>query len=155
MVANRRRGEDPIPANYKALVTHDQLDGIRKLESFGWALTYIRRPKFEPVEVVLLHSDGKSYARLNEDGTLDQQTKVRIRGDGAPAVAPTPPDVSDALATVDHEPFIPKPAAKPAPPANPTAESDSGLAPNAEPIPAASKDNEPDSGDKPPPKFLV
>jgi hypothetical protein len=159
MVANRRRGEDAIPANYKALVTHDQLDGIRKLESFGWTLTYVRRPKFEPVEVVLLHSDGKSYACLNEDGSLDQQTKVRVRGDGPLEEAPTPPDFSEALATVDHETFMPGEPAAPVPPAkpptNPPAESDSGLAPNAEPIPAASKDTETDSGDKPPPKFLV
>ena len=30
MVANRRRGEEPIPANHKELLTMDQIDGLRK-----------------------------------------------------------------------------------------------------------------------------
>ena len=153
MVANRRRGEEAVPPNYKQLLTVEQIDGLRKLESFGWTLTYVRRPKFEPVEVVLLHSDGKSYARLNDDGSLDQQTKVRVRGDGAVPEPASPPEVSEALNTVDHEPFMPAATAKDKTEAT---EDDSNLAPNAEPIPAAQKEPFPGAGNKkPPPKFIV
>ena len=134
MVANRRRGEEAVPSNYKKLLTSEQIDGLRKLESFGWGLTYVRRPKFEPVEVIIKHSDGKSHAALLPDGTLDQVTPVRVRGDGAVA-----PDVSDALSVVDNEPFMAKPTAK-------TSDESSSSA-QKEPLPPAT--------DKTPNKFLV
>ena len=58
MVDNHRMGEPPVPQNYKKLLTLDQIQALQKLESFGWSLKYVRRPKIEPVEVVLEHADG-------------------------------------------------------------------------------------------------
>ena len=146
MGTNKRRGEDPIPENYKELLTLDQIDALRKLESFGWALKYIRRPKFAPIEVVLLHGDQNSYALLSEDGELDQQTPVQDRS--AKDELDTPPDASEALTTVDRETFTGA-TDKPAPPPPPAA------SPMAEPLPSSTNDTLPDSEDKPPPKFLV
>ena len=79
MVANRRRGELAIPLNRDELLNNEQKNGLRKLESFGWSLKFLRRPQFEAREVVLVYSDETSYALLTEKGGLDQDTKVGIR----------------------------------------------------------------------------
>ena len=136
MVANRRRGEEAIPSNFKDLLTMDQIDGLRKLESFGWSLLYVRRPKFEPVEIVLIHSDGKSHAVLGLTGELEQESTVRVRGDGEIAEV-NAPAFNEALALVDNE--APSLVTDSAPIADPQ--------PGKEPLPAAS--------DRPPPKYLV
>ncbi len=136
MVANRRRGEEAIPANYKSLLTMDQIDGLRKLESFGWSLLYVRRPKFEPVQVVLIHSDGKSHAVLGVSGELEEEATVKVRGDGED-ITTQAPRASESLAMVDHEPL---------PTASPATPQYSG---QKEPPPSTP------SGIKPPPKYLV
>ncbi|MEP5764023.1 MAG: hypothetical protein ABJ308_05495 [Halieaceae bacterium] len=62
-------------------MTTEQIDALRKLESFGWSLNMVRRPKFEPVEVLLMHADGKSVAILTESGELDHKTSPKLRGE--------------------------------------------------------------------------
>ena len=145
MVSNRRRGGEPIPANYAELLTPDQSDALRKLESFGWSLKKIRRPKFEPIEVILVHSDGKSYAILLESGELDQKTPVAMRSEREE----TQLDASEALTTVAQQTFTEGEKVPPPPPATAPA------SPMAEPVPSSTNDALPDSADKPPPKYLV
>jgi hypothetical protein len=145
MAGNKRRGEVPIPENCKDLMTNDQIVSLRNLESFGWSLKYVRRPKFEPVEVVLISADGESYALLREDGELDQETPVASRETRAEAppveTADAPPPDDDLQALAEFA------AGEPPSPTE--------VSPMAEPLPSSSNDALPDSEDIPPPKFLV
>ncbi len=139
-MANKRRGEPPIPPNHEALMTQEQLDALAKLETFGWHLHLIRRPKFEPVEVVLEHSDGH-FSVLLETGELDSDAPPSMRTEQEQAIA-TESEQRDgdpwANATDDQEFEV-----KQAPPdIEPTTV-------NNEPVPTQSGNN------KRPPKILV
>jgi hypothetical protein len=93
MASDRRRSIESIPDNYRDLLTVDQVHGLRGLESFGWSLLYVRRPKFAAVEVVLVHADDDIHAVLDDTGELEQNSMLRLRGDNEAATAdlkPTP-----------------------------------------------------------------
>jgi hypothetical protein len=153
MTTNRRRGEAAIPDNYKERLSEEQIAALRKLESFGWTIKFLRRPQFQEIEVVLIHSNGKSFALLTRDGELDQKTKVAVRRSdrdeilarsyGKTEEDPKPGDpTSEKLNYMDESPPRPTPAAAPA-------STTPGPAPDSnhkEPIPT--------KGGKPP-KFLV
>ena len=93
MASDKRRNIEGIPGNYRDFLTVDQVHGLRGLESFGWSLLYVRRPKFAAVEVVLVHPDGDIHAVLDATGELEQNSMVRLR-DGNQATSadlkPTP-----------------------------------------------------------------
>ena len=143
MANDKRRGEEPIPENYKELMTDDQILALRNLESFGWSLKFVRRPKFAPIEVILVSNDGKSYAILGDDGELDEKTPVSSRDISAEALA----DAGDVESADDLQTLAELAAGEPPSPAEAT--------PMAEPVPSSSNDALPDSEDIPPPKFLV
>ncbi|MEM0955666.1 MAG: hypothetical protein AAGI24_16110 [Pseudomonadota bacterium] len=135
MSTNKRRGEPAIPSNWESLLTPDQLEGLRKLEGFGWALHVIRRPKFAPVEVLLKHSDGQCM-QLLESGELEQSAQAPIRLDKPPEEeAPEDPwaNATDDQGFELKEPAVPTEAPKV----------------NNEPVPKSGGDN------KRPPKILV
>ena len=135
MSTNKRRGEPAIPNNWESLLTQDQLEGLRKLEGFGWALHVIRRPKFAPVEVLLKHSDGQCM-QLLETGELDQNVDAPIRLD-----KPLEEEAASdhwANATDDQGFELKEPEV---PPEAPTV--------NSEPVPTSGGNN------KRPPKILV
>jgi hypothetical protein len=141
MAGNKRRGENPIPANCKDLMTDDQIVAMRNLEGFGWSLKYVRRPKFSPVEVVLISSDGESYALLREDGELDEETPIPNRE----TTTETPADSADTPAMDDDLQSLADAAGSTPPEASPM----------VEPVPSSSNDALPDTEEIPPPKFLV
>ncbi len=78
MATNKRRGEPALPSDPDGMLSEEQQEALRKLEGFGWSLHIIRRPKFEPVEVLLRHSDGK-WMQLLDNGELDQKNAVARR----------------------------------------------------------------------------
>jgi hypothetical protein len=80
MGINRRRGEPAIPGNFKSLLSRAQFQALRKLEPFGWSLHVVRRPRFEPVEVVLEHSSGK-YSALDIEGELEHEPPPQLRAE--------------------------------------------------------------------------
>lgn len=127
MAGSKRRNEESIPANYPDLLTEDQLLGLNKLESFGWSLLYVRRPKFAPIEVVLQHNNGESHAILGPLGEIEKDSSVRIRGTEEASLP--------GQAEIDT----------PVPP-----QKESLPAAKNEPIPAASENS-----DNLPPKYLV
>ncbi len=135
MGANKRRGNEAVPENYKDLLTPEQIDGLRKLESYGWGLLYVRRPKFETVEVIVAHTDGKFHAVLGLSGELEQVSKAPVRGDGKQASPQEPPASDEAQTTADPQP--------------------SGTDPQPSQESALQKEPIPTTGNKSPPKYLV
>ncbi len=100
-MVNKRRGEPPIPPNHETLMTAEQREGLKKLETFGWHLHIIRRPKFKPVEVVLEHSDGH-FAILKESGELDQDSPPAMRRE-EPQAANAPEQTTDPWANATDD----------------------------------------------------
>ena len=79
-MTSRRRSEPAIPPNFERLLTARQLEALADLKAMGWRLAIIRRPKFEPTEVILRHGSGK-YCLLSENGDLDYANAPRLRRD--------------------------------------------------------------------------
>jgi hypothetical protein len=117
MAGSKRRNEDSIPLNYPDLLSADQLVALGRLESFGWSLLYVRRPKFTAVEVVLEHVDGEHHAILGANGEVEQETSVRIRGASEPAAPPGEPEpvFNDTTPIADQKEPIPIVSDKPPP----------------------------------------
>ena len=138
MGENKRRGEPAIPSNVESLLTSDQASALPSLKGFGWSLLVVRRPKFEPVEVVLEHKSGK-FAYLNESGELDHAAGLRVRTvDKEPKEEPEEDTEVVWSRPDDGEEF-----------SIPELVSDSGTV-NNEPIPKPGN-----GGGKPPKKILV
>jgi len=138
-LANKRRGEPPIPPNHESLMSEEQLDGLKRLETFGWHLHLIRRPKFAPIEVVLQHSDGH-FGVLNELGELDHDAPPAMRAEASEPAVAEPVQKQDPWSNANDDGDIelrePAPAIEPA-------------TVNKEPVPTQSGNG------KRPPKVLV
>ena len=74
-----RKGVSPIPESLKDVLNEAQLLTLRKMEGFGWTLKFVRRPLFQEVIPVLFHPDSSQYGVLEDDGTLNTQTDIKIR----------------------------------------------------------------------------
>lgn len=83
MGVNKRSGEPAVPADYEALITAEQALALSQLQGFGWSLYILRRPKFEPVEIIVQHNSGK-FASLTDCGELAHQPQPRLRRDTIP-----------------------------------------------------------------------
>lgn len=86
MGANKRRGEPAVPPDLATLLNKDQRIALKQLESFGWAVHLVRRPKFEPLEIILEHSSGK-LATLTEAGELAHKPQPNLRHEPIPEYA--------------------------------------------------------------------
>jgi len=58
-------------------LNEEQQLALRELELFGWELKFARRRPMEPKVFVMY--DGKKYAVLKDDGTLDEHPDFVIR----------------------------------------------------------------------------
>jgi hypothetical protein len=77
-MSNKRSSEPPIPPNFERYLTPKQRYALNELESLGWGLAIIRRPKFKPTEVIVKHRSGK-HCLLKENGELDYKNSPRLR----------------------------------------------------------------------------
>ena len=75
----RRETQVAIPDNIKSILTDMQRQALARLEGFGWSLAFVRRPIFQDDVVVLYDPSGKRHAILNEDGSLDTTTDIKVR----------------------------------------------------------------------------
>lgn len=75
----RRRVEASEAAARRAGLTPAQLKALETLEHFRWTLEFVRRPMFrDPIPVVFDRS-GTRYAVLEPDGTLNENSGLRLR----------------------------------------------------------------------------
>ena len=75
----KRNGMAPIPENLPSVVNPLQMLSMRRLESFGWELQFVRRRNMpEPIPVVMEPGSGKTGV-LDADGNLVTQHQLHIR----------------------------------------------------------------------------
>jgi len=75
----RRRGQVAIPDDMMDELTEMQHQTLARLEGFGWAVGFVRRPLFQDRVVMLFDPAGQQHAVLNEDGTIDKKTDIPVR----------------------------------------------------------------------------
>jgi len=73
----RRYAMPPIPENLIGMLTNEQKIALNQKQQFGWFVKFVRRPLFQPVEVVLSNPDGSEFIFLDADGTTRSYFNVR------------------------------------------------------------------------------
>ncbi len=68
---DKRGTQEPIPNQLAQYLTDMQMQSLDQLKDFGWRLAFVRRPLFSSPTVVLLSPEGKQYATLEEEGSLN------------------------------------------------------------------------------------
>ena len=76
-VAERRMRMPPIPDDFFSLITHEQRIALNQKQQFGWFVKFVRRPLFQPIEVVLSNPDGSEFLVLENDGITRPFFNVR------------------------------------------------------------------------------
>ena len=61
-------------------LTPAQLSTIHTMESFHWALVFVRRPLFRDPIPVLFNRLQDRHVVVQGDGSIDETTALRIRG---------------------------------------------------------------------------
>lgn len=77
--SDRRKAEKELSNVLKRELNEDQLTTLRTLEGFGWELKFVRHELFQKPVPVLFDSDRKTFAVLEEDGTLNEHPGFDIR----------------------------------------------------------------------------
>ncbi|MEN8131452.1 MAG: hypothetical protein ABFS45_14925 [Pseudomonadota bacterium] len=79
MWVEKRTGKNSVPENLGEFLNKARLLALSKAEGFGWELEFVRRPLFQEVVPVLRHPDSGNYGTLEDDGTLNTQSDIKIR----------------------------------------------------------------------------
>ena len=83
--SEKRKGESPVPDDLEAHLNTAQIVALRQIQSFGWELTFVRRPLFlEPVAVIT-NPEGSRVGTLEADGRIDLQQNFKLREEAATA----------------------------------------------------------------------
>ncbi len=75
----RRKGGTPTPAELRTLLSGEQRETLSELERYGWRLHFVRHPLFQASTAVVFDTEREIYGELGDDGTLDEQPKLRMR----------------------------------------------------------------------------
>lgn len=76
-VVERRMRMPPIPDDFVSLITHEQRIALNQKQQFGWFVKFVRRPLFQPIEVVLSNPEGSEFLLLETDGVTRPFFNVR------------------------------------------------------------------------------
>ena len=79
MDVENRIGEKPVPDNLQQMLNELQLLALRRIEGFGWELRFVRRHPSHPIPVVS-NSDGTTIGVLEDDGRVNLEYEIRLRG---------------------------------------------------------------------------
>lgn len=74
----RRVGKEVLSA-LKRQLNDAQLATLSEMERFGWELRFVRRPPFQASIPVVFDGDGKRYAVIEPDGSLNHAPDIVIR----------------------------------------------------------------------------
>lgn len=75
----RRGDESPIPLNLREFLNENQRSTLRKIESFGWHLAFVRRPLFQEPVAVIANTDDSTYSVLEKDGSINSDADLFLR----------------------------------------------------------------------------
>ena len=76
-LAERRTRMPPIPADFSSVITNEQKIALNQKQQFGWFVKVVRRPLFQPIEVMLSSPDGSEFLMLENDGVTRPFFNVR------------------------------------------------------------------------------
>lgn len=80
MPQRERRAAPPPPSRVlERLLNADQVSTLRSLEHFGWELKYVRKPLFQKPIPIVFDGDRKSFAIIEEDGSVNDKPPFVIR----------------------------------------------------------------------------
>ncbi len=83
--SEKRKGDSPVPEDLESYLNTAQIIALRQIQSFGWELTFVRRPLFlEPVAVIT-NPEGSRVGTLEADGRIDLQQNFKLREEAATA----------------------------------------------------------------------
>lgn len=60
-------------------LTPEQLATIETLEYFRWTLKFVRRPLFRDPVPVVFHPEGKRFAVIEPDGSINENPAIKLR----------------------------------------------------------------------------
>lgn len=75
----RSQLDEESAAELRAGLTAEQLLALHTLEHFQWTLRFVRRPLFQTPIPVVFARDGKRFAVLEADGTVNENPGFKIR----------------------------------------------------------------------------
>ncbi len=76
----KRKGVKPIPSNVEDYLNIFQQDALGKIKDHGWSLKFVRRSSSEQLTIVLENTGGQEVAVLEEDGEINYESGIVIRG---------------------------------------------------------------------------
>jgi hypothetical protein len=79
MENEKRKGAKPIPDHLDDHLNEVQLLALRRMESFGWHIRFVRRPLFQQVVVVITDAKGEKIGVLDEDGRVNLEPDIEVR----------------------------------------------------------------------------
>lgn len=79
MDEENRGASKPVPDNLKEALNELQMMALRRIESFGWELQFVRRPSFQSAIPVVSNAEGTTIGVLEDDGRVNLEHDVRLR----------------------------------------------------------------------------
>ena len=76
-VAERRGRQPAVPEQLQKTLSFEQSVTLTAKTQFGWTLAFVRRPRFQDIEVVITNPDRSEYMTIDEDGSTRPFYNVR------------------------------------------------------------------------------
>ena len=79
MEQEQRDKMNPLPDNVHKRLNTDQLLALKIVENYGWGMKFVRRSLNQKPTYVICNDKTQQYAVLDEDGTLNIESGIKIR----------------------------------------------------------------------------
>ena len=77
----QRNKMNPVPDDVLERLNTNQLLVLRLVKDHGWGMKFVRRPSKQKPTFVIYNNDSEQYAVLDDDGTLNIESGIKIRSD--------------------------------------------------------------------------
>ncbi|HBE93096.1 MAG TPA: hypothetical protein DDW55_11440 [Gammaproteobacteria bacterium] len=79
MEQERRGITEQLPDDVYGRLNTDQILALKLVEEYGWSMKFMRRPFDQEPTYVLFNNTTQQYAVLDEDGTINRESGIKIR----------------------------------------------------------------------------
>lgn len=76
---DKRKNSHPSPIELEAILNEFQLLSLRRIQSFGWTLHFVRQPLFQESISIIFNTDNNTFGILENDGSLNMQPNIKFR----------------------------------------------------------------------------